>query len=169
MSVYTLIAISLATTILVGCITGPETTRQQTAAAKPACSIESFPHLPDVTITSVSQETQFAPHCKVAGVIGPEIHFELLLPNEWNGKFVMGGGGGQALMEAQRYSEDFDGIVSGAPAYNWPMLGTTAIQVNQIMYPDPNDIEEAVVGPKEQELIESSYLKMCDEADGRVG
>jgi len=222
MSVYNLIAISLATTILVGCINGPETTRQQTAAAKPACSIESFPQLPDVTITSVSQETQFAPHCKVAGVIGPEIHFELLLPNEWNGKFVMGGGGGfvgsvmntslmfgslqagyatvgtdtghqghpldaswahnnlerlvnfghqavhrtavtakalteafyrndisrsyftgcsrgggQALMEAQRYPEDFDGIVSGAPAYSWPMLGATATQINQVMYPDP--------------------------------
>jgi feruloyl esterase len=251
MSVYNLIAISLATTILVGCINGPETTRQQTAAAKPACSIESFPQLPDVTITSVSQETQFAPHCKVAGVIGPEIHFELLLPNEWNGKFVMGGGGGfvgsvmntslmfgslqagyatvgtdtghqghpldaswahnnlerlvnfghqavhrtavtakalteafyrndisrsyftgcsrgggQALMEAQRYPEDFDGIVSGAPAYSWPMLGATATQINQVMYPDPNNLQEALVGPKEQELIESSYLKMCDEQDG---
>jgi len=89
MSVYNLIAITLVTTILVGCINGPETTRQQTAAAKPACSIESFPQLPDVTITSVSQEIQFAPHCKVAGVIGPEIHFELLLPEKWNGKFVM--------------------------------------------------------------------------------
>jgi feruloyl esterase len=30
----------------------------------------------------------------VAGVIGTETNFELLLPDEWNGKFVMGGGGG---------------------------------------------------------------------------
>ena len=94
MSVYTLIAISLVTTILAGCTQGPETTRQQTVASTPACSMESFPQLPDVTITSVSQETQFSPHCKVAGVIGQEIHFELLLPEKWNGKFVMGGGGG---------------------------------------------------------------------------
>jgi feruloyl esterase len=62
--------------------------------AQPVCKLESLPQLPDVTITSVTQETQFAPHCKVAGVIGPEIHFELLLPEKWNGKFVMGGGGG---------------------------------------------------------------------------
>ena len=34
------------------------------------------------------------PHCKVSGVIGTEIKFTLLLPNEWNGKFFMGGGGG---------------------------------------------------------------------------
>ena len=62
--------------------------------AKPICNVGSLSKLPDVTITSVTQETQFAPHCKVAGVIGPEIHFELLLPETWNGKFVMGGGGG---------------------------------------------------------------------------
>jgi hypothetical protein len=34
------------------------------------------------------------------------------------------------------------------------------------MYPDPNDIEAAVVGPEEQDLIESSYLEKCDEQDG---
>ena len=62
--------------------------------AQPVCKTESFPQLPNVAITSVAQETQPAPHCKVAGVIGPEIHFELLLPEKWNGKFVMGGGGG---------------------------------------------------------------------------
>ena len=37
-----------------------------------------------------------APHCKVAGVLDEEIHFELLLPlpDAWNGRFAMGGGGG---------------------------------------------------------------------------
>ncbi|MDH3884401.1 MAG: tannase/feruloyl esterase family alpha/beta hydrolase, partial [Desulfobacterales bacterium] len=62
--------------------------------AQPVCKTESFLQLPDVAITSVTQETAPAPHCKVAGVIGPEIHFDLLLPEKWNGKFVMGGGGG---------------------------------------------------------------------------
>lgn len=216
------------------------------------CNLESFTALPDVTITSVTQEDQPATHCKVAGVIGPEVHFELLLPEKWNGKFVMGGGGGfvgsvmntslafgalqagyatvgtdtghqghplsanwahnnlerlvnfghqavhrtavtakaltktyyqneisrsyftgcsrggsQALMEAQRYPEDFDGIVAGAPAINWTTgLAVLATQISKAMYPDPNNLQEAVVGPKEQELIESSYLKMCDAQDG---
>ena len=220
--------------------------------AKPVCKLESLTKLPDVTIKSVTKETQGAPHCKVSGVIGPEINFELLLPEQWNGKFAMGGGGGfvglvinsalmygplqagyatvgtdtghqghpldaswahnslerlvnfghqavhrtavtakalikayyqndiarsyftgcsrgggQALMEAQRYPEDFDGIVSGAPAYNWTMgLGGMTSQINQAMYPDPNNLQGAVVGPKEQELIESSILAMCDELDG---
>ena len=62
--------------------------------AKPVCKTESFPPLPDVAITSTTKEATPAPHCKVAGVIGPEIHFELILPEKWNGKFVMGGGGG---------------------------------------------------------------------------
>ena len=221
--------------------------------AQPVCKSDSLPQLPDVTITSVTQETQGATHCKVAGVIGTETNFELLLPDKWNGKFVMGGGGGfvgsvvnvaaslygavqsgyatvgtdtghqahsldaswalnnmerivnfghqavhrttvtakalikayyqqdiarnyfigcsrgggQALMEAQRYPEDFDGIVAGAPAYNWTMgLGATMTQNARAMYPDPNNLQEAVIGPKEQELIESSYLEKCDELDG---
>jgi len=220
--------------------------------AQPVCKFESLPQLPDVSITSVTQESAPVPHCKVAGVIGPEIHFELLLPEKWSGKFVMGGGGGfvgsvinlalsygalqsgyatvgtdtghqghpldaswalnnmerivnfghqavhrtavtakaltkayyqqeiernyfigcsrgggQALMEAQRYPDDFEGIVAGAPAYNWTKgLAAGAIQIMQAMYPDPNNLQQAVVGPKEQQLIESSYLDKCDAMDG---
>ena len=33
-------------------------------------------------------------HCKVTGIIETEINFELLLPEAWNGHFMMGGGGG---------------------------------------------------------------------------
>lgn len=250
-----LLTLALITTMLVGCSNDQETATEQSRiqdATLPVCAKESLPTLPDVTINSVTQESAPAPHCKVAGVIGPEIHFELLLPEKWNGKFVMGGGGGfvglvinsalsygplqagyatvgtdtghkghpldaswalnnlerlvnfghlsvhrtavtakaltkayyqkdisnnyfvgcsrgggQALMEAQRYPEDFDGIVAGAPARDWTMgLGAGTTQINQKMYPDPNNLQQAVIGPKEQELIESSYLEMCDELDG---
>ncbi len=35
-------------------------------------------------------------------------------------------GGREALMEAQRFPADYDGILAGAPAYNWTSLLTTA-------------------------------------------
>ena len=50
--------------------------------------------LPDVKITSAITVTQGPSHCKVKGVIGKEINFELLLPLDWNGSYVMGCGGG---------------------------------------------------------------------------
>ena len=64
------------------------------AQSRPECEKGALPELPDVTITSVNNETVPVPHCKLEGTIGTETNFELLLPDDWNGKFVMGGGGG---------------------------------------------------------------------------
>lgn len=36
------------------------------------------------------------PFCKAYGTIGKEINFELLMPHDWNGRFLMAGGGGFA-------------------------------------------------------------------------
>jgi feruloyl esterase len=216
-----------------------------------SCMMQSLPILPDVRYISVTSEIAPAAHCKVKGIIGTETHYELLLPDNWNGKFVMGGGagfggvvtntalpygalqkgyatvgtdtghaghpldaswaynnlerlvsfghqavhrtavtakalirdyygrnirrsyftgcsrgGGHGLTEAQRYPGDFDGIVAGSPAYNWTGIAALASQINEAMYPDPSNLQEAVIGPKEQQLIESSYLKKCDAEDG---
>ncbi len=89
--------LTLLTTILAACNAGrdgPANQDDSTVQTAPACTVDSIPSLPDVRITSVTQEVAPAPHCKVAGVIGTEIRFELLLPDKWNGKFAMGGGGG---------------------------------------------------------------------------
>ena len=45
---------------------------------------------------SVGASNSVPAHCRVAGVIETEIKFELLLPepDKWNGRFLMGGGGG---------------------------------------------------------------------------
>ena len=50
--------------------------------------------IPDVTISQVEQVQEPVPHCKVTGVTGSEINFELLLPEKWNSRFAMGGGKG---------------------------------------------------------------------------
>ena len=64
--------------------------------------------LPDVTILSVEAKTSDTvrpserwlgpvaitkPFCRVQGRISTEINFELYLPQEWNGRFLMSGGG----------------------------------------------------------------------------
>jgi hypothetical protein len=43
---------------------------------------------------SVAATGEVPGHCKVSGTIDKQIGFELLLPDEWNSKFVMSGGGG---------------------------------------------------------------------------
>ena len=92
----------------------PKTTKQQ----RPRMSVAELQELqlPDVRIIAVKhrpqglddhilqEERTFAgvsgsgdirvPHVTVDGVIGGSIHFELLLPDDWNSRFVMGGGGG---------------------------------------------------------------------------
>ena len=47
----------------------------------------------DTLIKTTENVETGTPHCKVSGVIEKEIKFELLLPKEWNGRFMMGGGG----------------------------------------------------------------------------
>src|SRR6187401_2484294 len=54
--------------------------------------------LPDARITSAEAVAAKpdgipVPHCKVLGVIGAEIRFQMLLPDAWNGRFLMGGNG----------------------------------------------------------------------------
>jgi feruloyl esterase len=65
-------------------------------AEERSCSIDAFPTIPDLVISSATHEASPAPHCLVTGVIGFEVGFELRLPDDWNGKFIMGGGGGFA-------------------------------------------------------------------------
>ena len=205
--------------------------------------------LPDVIISHIEQIQQPVPHCKVTGIIGTEINFELLLPNDWNSRFVMGGGGGfagsienpasssikkgyatvgtdtghkgngikadwalnnmerqvnfghlavhrtavnakeiirqyydseieysyfigcsrgggQAMMEAQRYPKDFDGIVAGAPAFNWPAMGAKFIQNAQVVYPNPDKLDDPVITKANLKLLHAKVLEQCDTLDG---
>jgi len=210
--------------------------------------------LPDVRITEAVAVPAPATgpikvaHCRVAGVIGTEIKFSLLMPDEWNHKFVMGGGGGfvgaidnqalstvndgyatvgtdtghqaslidaswalnneerkinfgylavhrtaetskaiirsyygapqtrayfsgcsnggrQALMEAQRYPDDFDGIVAGAPAADFVGIGAQFIKDVRAQFPDPKNLTP-LLPPDVLRSVASQVLEKCDALDG---
>ncbi len=213
--------------------------------------------LPDVVLESVKPVSPDAKgdasaksYLTVNGVIGGAIHFELLLPEAWNGRFVMGGGGGfvgtvqnsarytvnlgyatvgtdtghqsqkghlagwaldnveaklnfgylavhrtaevakalirdyygaeaahsyfmgcsrgggQAMMEAQRYPNDFDGIVAGAPAFNWTGLAAMSVAIAQTLYPDPTRLDQSVLTREFLRRLQAAILEQGDAQDG---
>jgi feruloyl esterase len=213
--------------------------------------------LPDVVMESVTAVTpdheknlNAKAHVELKGIIGGTIRFELLLPESWNGNFVMGGGGGfvgtvqngardsvnrgyatvgtdtghesqpgylagwaldnveaklnfgylavhrtaevakavirayyhkepgrsyflgcsrgggQAMMEAQRYPEDFDGIVAGAPAFNWTGFAATMVSIAKTLYPDPHHLESTALTKAALQKLQQAILEQCDAQDG---
>jgi len=213
--------------------------------------------LPDVTILeakgmqhdSIEGQVIKVPFCRLLGRISKEINFELLLPDTWNARFVMSGGGGfvgniqngmrdkvntgyvtagtdaghrgssvdaswgldnmerqldfgrlavhltavvsksiintfyckqpaysyfmgcsrgggQAMVEAQYYPDDFQGIVCGAPAFDWPGIGAKFIQDSQKNYPDPANLKKPVITKDNLRLLEAEVIKQCDTLDG---
>jgi feruloyl esterase len=219
------------------------------------CSHLTMLKLPDVKVTDAADVPAPATgaitvaHCRVSGVIGTEIKFTLLLPDTWNQKFLMGGGGGfvgqvqnqagvavnagyatvgtdtghqgsitdaswalnnlerqlnfgylavhrtaevakaivrsyygasetrsyfsgcsnggrQALMEAQRYPDDFDGIVAGAPAYDFTALAAQFTKDVQAAFPDPRNLSASLFTPEILKSIEAQIVAKCDALDG---
>jgi feruloyl esterase len=213
--------------------------------------------LPEVVLesaTPVAPDLQKNPHAAafvaVNGVIGGNIRFELLLPDAWNGRFVMGGGGGfvgsvqngardsvhlgyatvgtdtghewqpghmagwaydnveaqvdfgylavhrtaevakalirnyygsdatysyfagcsrgggQAMMESQRFPGDFDGIVAGAPAFDWPGLAANAVAIQKMLYPDPAHLDQTALDKDALTKLQQAILDQCDAQDG---
>jgi hypothetical protein len=234
----------------------------QQKSCKPCDQLKDL-QLPDVKITSADYKLSDSvrieysgpifiskPFCRVMGTISKEINFELLLPEQWNGRFLMSGGGGfvgtiqngfrdqiangyatagtdtghkgngltaewahnnmerqinfgrlaihrtavvsksiiqnfycsaasysyflgcsrgggQAMVEAQYYPEDFDGIVAGAPAFSWPAIGGKFIEIVQKNYPDPANLKPVFTSDN-LTLLHELVLKQCDSLDGAV-
>ena len=75
-------------------------------------------------------------------------------------------GGGQAMMESQRYPQDFDGIVAGAPAFNWPGIAASMVTIAQALYPDPNHLDSTVLTRDTLTKLQQAILDQCDAQDG---
>jgi|HubBroStandDraft_6_1064221.scaffolds.fasta_scaffold05509_6 hypothetical protein len=71
-------------------------------------------------------------------------------------------GGRQALMEAQRFPEDYDGIIAGAPANYWTHLLTTAVWNLQALQSDAASYIPASKIP----AIGAAVVAVCDAQDG---
>jgi len=71
-------------------------------------------------------------------------------------------GGRQGLAEAQRYPADYDGIVSGAPAINWPHLMMGALWNSHATLKDP----ESYIPASKLPAINDAAAAACDMTDG---
>jgi feruloyl esterase len=71
-------------------------------------------------------------------------------------------GGREALMEAQRYPEDYDGILAGAPAHHWTALLTTAVWHTRALTLDP----ASFIPPAKIPAVASAVNAACDTLDG---
>ncbi len=75
-------------------------------------------------------------------------------------------GGRQALMAAQRYPDDFDGIIAGAPALNLTWIANSFANVTQKMYPDPKNLSTPMLNKADRDALGKAMLAQCDAKDG---
>jgi len=77
----------------------------------------------------------------------------------WNGCST---GGRQALVEAQRYAADYDGIVAGAAAIDTTHLQGAQVWSAQVVHKD----EASYIPPAKYAVLHAAVLEACDELDG---
>jgi len=77
----------------------------------------------------------------------------------WNG---CSEGGGQALSEAQRFPDDYDGILAGAPANYFVHLQIGGNWISQAIHEDP----ATMIAPAKLPAINAAVLTECDMLDG---
>ncbi len=65
-------------------------------------------------------------------------------------------------MEAQRYPADYDGIVAGAPGWNWTGRALQSVKIAQAAHKD----EQSYIPPAKYSLIHDAVLRACDTLDG---
>ena len=71
-------------------------------------------------------------------------------------------GGRQGLMAAQRYPDDFDAIVAGAPVYNVVHLNVSQVSLQVGMLKNP----ASLVPAEKRTLLANAVVAACDQRDG---
>lgn len=77
----------------------------------------------------------------------------------WNG---CSAGGRQAMVEAQRFPADFDGIIAGAPGLDWTGRAAQAVRIAQTLDANP----AARLLQPQRELLHRAVVDACDALDG---
>jgi hypothetical protein len=72
-------------------------------------------------------------------------------------------GGREALMEAARFPEDYDGILAGAPAAVWTDLAVSMISTVQAQL-----ASNAPIRSDQTSALQSEVLQQCDSLDGQA-
>jgi Tannase and feruloyl esterase len=86
----------------------------------------------------------------------------------WNGCST---GGRQGLMEAQRFPDDFDGYLVGAPVYNYTGQQMSAPATLTPLYkriPPTSTSDGPVISPAKRNMIGAAVYARCDALDGLV-
>lgn len=73
------------------------------------------------------------------------------------------GGGRQALKELQRFPDDYNGIISGAPGPKTPEMTTRRMWEMNL-----RDANNGLMSPADWKLISEAGIKACDASDGVV-
>jgi hypothetical protein len=71
-------------------------------------------------------------------------------------------GGREALMEAQRFPADFQGIVAGAPANDWTHLMFKGVWDERALLDDP----ASFIPPEKLPVLQFATINACDTLDG---
>ena len=77
----------------------------------------------------------------------------------WNG---CSAGGRQAMKEAQRFPNDFDGIIAGAPGLDWTGRAAQAMRVLSVLETN----EAARLTQRQRQLLHGAVVAACDGIDG---
>jgi len=96
---------------------------------------------------------------RIAKLIVPQFYGSAPAHSYFNG---CSDGGREALMEAQRYPDDYDGILAGAPANNWTPLLSLGVAVTQAVTATP----ASFIPPAKIPAISKAVLAACDKLDG---